>query len=75
MEDRIAELSSQGKLTRVSTYRMAQAISNIIAGLSDGEKNIDTYVKPDNLILRAVRYGEVRIIDRAGAVDVAKNHR
>ena len=70
-QDYVAELAYAKKLQRVSTYRMVQGLSNIIFGLSGGTKDLDTFKKPANLILRPVKRNELRIVQRVGAVDNA----
>ena len=45
MEDYVAELARAAKLERVSTYRMAQAISHIIYQLTNGAKSLDASSK------------------------------
>ena len=70
-QDLVAELADAKKLQRVSTYRMVQGLSNIIFGLSGGTKDLETFKKPANLILRPVKRNELRIVQRVGAVDYA----
>ena len=64
LPDHLSLLAAQGRLERTAAYRQLQAWSNCIQGLGHWPRGLEEFVLPDDMNVRAVERGEVRVVQQ-----------
>ena len=71
MPDAIAFLARSRKLQRVASWRQLQAVSNVVRLATGGRLVLDSFKLPADAHVRAVRPGEVRVVQPGDSRDIA----
>jgi hypothetical protein len=71
LEDAVVMLSQEGKLQRVHTYRLLQAVSHILFTATDGRVDVDFFRTPLGVVLRPASEEEVREVREENGINRA----